>query len=62
MVVPYATFLEHRLRRQRVFKGLASTAIDVAPVHDPANAAPLPQQVTRMAAVVQGRPSPIEKC
>jgi len=37
MVVPYATFLEHRLRRQRVFKALASTAIDVAPVHDPAN-------------------------
>ena len=62
MIVSYATFLEYRLQRQRALAELASTAIDVAPVHDPANAAPLPQQAIRVAAVVQGRPSPVENC
>jgi hypothetical protein len=61
MIVPFATFLETRQRRQRALSELHSTAIDVAPIDDPANA-PEPQHATRVAVAIQGRPSPVEKC
>jgi hypothetical protein len=62
MIVPYATFLETRKRRQRAITELPTTPVEITPGDDPATAVRQEQQALRPAVAVQHRPAPVEKC
>jgi hypothetical protein len=62
MIVPYATFLETRKRRQRARTELPTTPVDIPNGDDPATAVKQEQQALRPAVAIQQRPAPAEKC
>jgi hypothetical protein len=62
MIVPYATFLETRQRRQRAKTDVPTTPVEITPGDDPAAAVRQEQQALRPAVAVRHRPAPSEKC